>query len=208
MTSKHWKVLSEGIETLRNCLLPLTFDPTGTYAAPVEVQARTRAFVVLAHAEVETYLEGSARKIAKRAEGVWQKSKRITRPFAYVVSHFGETVRFPLAATKDIDPSVGFAAAFDSAFKKFYRSINDNHGIRETNVLSLFCPLGMPTNILGGSLLPELNSYGAHRGEYAHNSASVVQMLDPETEYEKAKKIVSELLPLDEWFVAWERAIR
>jgi len=69
--SKRWKDLRQEIAALRKQFLPDPFHPLGQYADAARVQAHTRAFLVLSHAEIESYLEGWAKEIARAAERVW-----------------------------------------------------------------------------------------------------------------------------------------
>src|SRR5450756_2042674 len=56
--SKRWHDLEREVLLLRRHFLPSGFDALGQYHRPTQVQSRTRAFLVLSHAEVESYLEG------------------------------------------------------------------------------------------------------------------------------------------------------
>ena len=71
MPSRRWKALSRQLEELRRQFLPTAFDPLGNYPKPLRVQAQTRAFLVLSHAELESFLEEWAKDIAQAAEGLW-----------------------------------------------------------------------------------------------------------------------------------------
>ena len=93
------QVAQKGIESLRERFLPQPFDLLGTYPDQVEVQALARAFVVFAHAEVEGYLEESARAIAKASEAVWAKHGRITPPAMCLFACIGSHLKVPTAPT-------------------------------------------------------------------------------------------------------------
>jgi hypothetical protein len=87
--------------------------------------------------------------------------------------------------------------------------IKDNNGLKEFNILALFGPLGIPSTVLGGTLIPNLNSLGATRGLYAHNSAkAVVSVPDPEDEFNRVTTILADLAALDSWFLLCRRLIR
>jgi hypothetical protein len=59
--SRQLKNLEREISVLRDQFLPDVFDPLGVYPNPTRVQAHTRAFLVLSHAEIEAYLEDWAK---------------------------------------------------------------------------------------------------------------------------------------------------
>jgi len=94
-------------------------------------------------------------------------------------------------------------------FQKYYKQINDNHGIKEQNLLALFAPLGIPATAVSSTLLPNLDNLGTLRGTHAHHSArAVTNVPDPETEYNRVTALVDELVVLDEWLVKYKGRIR
>ena len=210
-TSRKWKLLLRQVEALRQQFLPKSFDPLGQYDNYPQTQAHTRAFVVLAHAEVETYLETWAKDIARAAEHAWQTRARITKPLAFLLGSLGERLKIPaaLGVPRALDSEQGMVEIAVRLFQKYYKRVNDNHGIKEINVLGLFSPLGVPGSALGSTLLPNLDSYGDVRGEHAHWSAkAVTNILDPETEYVRVCRIVADLADFDRWLVSYRRSIR
>ncbi|MCA9607412.1 MAG: hypothetical protein KC619_17520, partial [Myxococcales bacterium] len=98
--STYLGVLRREIDDLRKELLPDPFDPLGNYADP-SVRTRTRGFLLLAHASVETFLEEWARDIAKKAEKVWNTDGRITRPLAFLLC----TMTEQMAVARDVSGS-------------------------------------------------------------------------------------------------------
>jgi hypothetical protein len=209
--AQRWAGLKREIEKLRRELLPNPFDPTGSYPKPARVQLCTRAFLVLSHAEIETFLEDWAKHLAKACETIWQSSKRVSKPLAFLVSSVGEKVRgsTSISSANAQDSHQRFAEMITKLFIEFYTSIKDNHGVKELNVLRLFDPLGVPAAAYGATLLPNLESLGMIRGVHAHNSArSVPSVLDPESEYERINTDLKDLEAFDQWLVGYGRAIR
>jgi len=209
--SKRWKQLKREIGTLRKQFLPDPFDPLGVYPKSIRVQAHTRAFLVLSHAEIESYLEEWAKEIARASEVVWLSSGKITEPLAFLLATLAQRIEIPPTplVTNWKDSPQRLAEASVKLFQKYYKQIKDNNGIKEKNVLALFAPLGVPATTLGSTLLPNLDSLGALRGTHAHHSAKAVQsVLDPETEYNRVIDLVDELLVLDQWAANYKRRIR
>jgi len=210
-TSKRWKDLRREIATLRRHFLPDPFEPLGVYAKSNRVQSHTRAFLVLSHAEIESYLEEWAREIARACEAVWTSSGKVTKPLAFLLATLSERIEVPitLVGPRGQDSPQRLVNASVRLFQKFYKQIKDNNGIRERNVLGLFAPLGVPATALGSTLLPNLDNLGALRGTHAHQSAKAVQtVLDPETEYKRVISLIGELVVLDEWLVKYRHRIR
>jgi len=210
-TSKRWKNLKQEIETLRQHFLPQPFDPLGNYPFPDRVQAHTRGFLVLCHAEIETYLEEWAKEIALKSRQVWTSAGRVTTPFAFLLVTQDERLKIPVTllstAAKDTPQQLSDASV--RVFNEFFRQINNNHGIKEKNLLALFAPLGLSAIALGSSLPPRLDYLGDLRGTHAHHSArAVVSVLDPETEYNRVRDVLTDLKPLDEWLINYKRRVR
>ena len=203
--SKLWKTLHRGIEVLRKQFLPETFDPLGRYPKSMLVQAQTRAFLVLSHAEIEGYFESWAKDIARACEVRWNASAKPTAPLSYLLT----TNHAQRMNAGEKDAPVWLSDAASKAFQKYYVSIKDNNGIKEVNVLALFSPLGVPASAIGTALLASLDSLGALRGEHAHNSSKAVRsVLDPETEYRTIRNVVDDLKSFDGWLVSYRKKVR
>jgi hypothetical protein len=202
--SKRWKDLERETRRLRNQFLPEPFEPLGVYPNSARVQAHTRAFLVLSHAEIESYLEGWAKEIARAAETLWTSSNKVTKPLAYLLATLAERIE---PKTKDSPQKLADASV--RLFQKYYKVIKDNNGVKEANVLALFAPLGIPASALGATLLPSLDSLGSLRGSHAHESAkAVASVLDPETEFKRVTDLVTELGSLDDWLRKYKTIIR
>ena len=209
--SKRLVDLDREIEALRRQFLPDPFDPLGTYADSTRVQAHTRAFLVLSHAEMESYLEGWAKEIARAAELAWTSKGKVTTPFAFLLATLAERIEPPstLLVANAKDSPQRFAEAAAKLFAKYYKQIKDNNGVKEKNVLALFAPLGIPASALGTTLLPNLDAFGAVRGAHAHQSAQAVRsVLDPETEHIRVLGLLGDVATLDQWLVRYKRRIR
>lgn len=89
-TSPRWKSLKRGVLILRAQLLPSAFHPLGVYPRSKDIQARTRAFLVLSHAEVESYLEEWAKDIARKAETLWSSKRRTSTPLLCLHASLGK----------------------------------------------------------------------------------------------------------------------
>jgi hypothetical protein len=209
--SKRWRELQRETNRLRAHFLPEAFEPLGVYPNSARVQAHTRAFLVLSHAEIESYLEGWAKELARAAETTWTTSSKITRPLTFLFAILADRIAIAetLVGPSAKDSPQRLADASVKLFQRYYKVIKDNNGIKEKNFLALFAPLGIPAAALGATLLPGLDSFGALRGSHAHVSASAVaSVLDPETEYKRVSDLVNDLGPFDDWLRAYNAKIR
>lgn len=209
--SRHWKELQVAVERLRLHFLPNPFDPLGNYSSPLRVQAHTRAFLVLSHAEIETFIEDWAKRIARSSEVCWSKSKKVTAPLAFLIASSAKRIESPKSLGGGIqkDSSQQFSDEVPRVFERFYKQIKGNHGVKEPDVLALLGSIGVPSTSFAPTLLPNLNSLGSLRGEHAHRAAKAVQnVLDPETEYLRVVNVVGDLSSLDAWLFDLNRRIR
>lgn len=209
--SKRLTVLTTEIRRLRQLFLPDPFDPLGVYADSARVQAHTRAFLVLSHAEFESYFESWAKELAAASELVWKKFRRVTPPLAFLLSWNQERLAPPasFAAAMTADSVQRLEELVKKLFTTFYTRIVDNHGVKEANVLALFGPLGVPASAFSPTLLPNLDTLGSKRGVHAHHSAKVVvSVLDPETEFSSIQQLLLDLAVFDQWLTTYRKRIR
>lgn len=209
-TSNRWKRLKSEVETLRKQFLPTPFNILGVYPKQSDVQASTRAFLVLCHAEFESYIEELARDITRSSESVWNKSGRLAVPLQFLFMSLGKNIVVPDKVTAGgKDARQQLADEVVRLLQRFYKRLNDNNGLKEKNILSLFGPLGIPTGAFGPTLLPSLDSFGKLRGDHVHKSVTLILTpLDPETEYKRATGLANDLLHLDTWYKKTKRKIR
>ncbi len=205
MASKRFRDLERESKRLRRELLPDTFDPLGAY--PQRVQIRTRAFLLLAHAAVESHLEEEAKRIARKSQNVWIEKRRITRPLAFLLASSMKPFGIP-TSTGERTPERLIEKAVVQAFEKYFKSIKNNNGLKEQNVMTLFGPIGVESSMFGSMLLPGLESFGEARGTHAHLGAAVVNHLDPQTEHDRFFFLIRELEAFDIALREYEKKIR
>jgi predicted nucleotidyltransferase len=201
--SRRYKEMARAIEHLRTALLPGTFSDTGTYARPRHVHIRTVSFRVLAHAEIESYLEDRASEIHGVAWELWKKYRQPSHTLTCLLGFSGVST-FPPAESLTVLSGgqrhyVDIAIPLDKANNVWKDNLRRNNGLRERDVLSLLLPIGVQHSILDQTLLNDLNSFGSARGEVAHTSTvGVTTFFDPKTEYSRVLQILEALSGLDE----------
>ena len=193
--SQLFRELRKRIRQLRNHFLPKTFNPTGTYS---ERQFdRARAFRLLAHAEIEWYLEEIVFETANMAFDDWQQRGLITLPLlalvAYVDVHLGGILQ-PRKSGAQLDLESRITES-RNRFNTYTKS--KNYGIKEEHILRLLLPVGIRETDLDQTWLSTTNSFGQTRGETAHVSKHVYNPPDPKNEYEIVNQILRGLLDID-----------
>lgn len=139
-TSRRFKQLAKRLEELRAHLLPSQFSPTGQYDAKEHDLAR--AYLVLAHAEIEAYCEDRGRKVAQRAYQSWKTKGRHTSVLIGLLRFHHAVCREPWVPLEKSPKKVETAV-------NYYLStiIANNHGIREGNLAKILYPIGIHPRI-------------------------------------------------------------
>jgi hypothetical protein len=179
------------VKILREHFLPKEneFSPTGQYSQKQYDLAK--AFVLLVHAEVESFLEDISRDRAKKLENVWAKKQRRSKGIRRLIHSHNLHSRQPWQPV-DWSPD-----RINSAINFYNGLINSNNGIKEKDICQLFFPLGIRYEEFNVTWLADMSSFGAARGGFAHGSVKTHQPVDPQSELDKVKRLVKGLARLD-----------
>lgn len=196
--SEKYRHLVKELYVLRCHLLPKEFDPTGNYTP--EILTRASMFKVLAHAEIESYIEERSWDTAIAAVNSWQKKKKTSRTLLGLLAFSDLKMEKPpnsLRPKKANSQSswknkLDLSIKINQAMDIYHKAIENNHGIKEEHLLRLLLPIGFDINNLDPVWVADMNSFGEGRGKIVHTSASkwAKQQLDPKNEL----KIVKSLL--------------
>ncbi|MFM6011661.1 MAG: HEPN domain-containing protein [Dolichospermum sp.] len=203
--SDKFITLRTQLNRLKDEFLP-EISPTSSYS---ESQlSRTAAYRVLAHAEIESYLEERAWTIVIDAKKAWETGKT-TRTLICLLGFSDltmdkppDTLKKPSNVKQDNhDKRLEITEKINSAIKSFKKVIDNNHGLKEKNILALLLPIGIDSDDLDPAWLATMNTFGENRGLVAHKSATsymTTQTLDPANELNTVTQIRKELLRIDE----------
>lgn len=185
---------------LRHYLLPTPFDPTGHYSD--RELTRTLAYRLLAHAELEAFVEQRCWHAVQIAARSWKHDRSPTKTLTCVMA-------FDTRTSRPIPPSVEVPSSDDkdawrdaleidnrvkNAVDSYYNTVSNNNGIRESNLLRLLLPAGVETAQLSPTFLATMDSLGRQRGDAAHQSTVSLRVSnppDPKSEYDR----IGQLLP-------------
>jgi hypothetical protein len=206
--------MESALKTLRKQFLPVAFDPTGNYSP--EVLAQARAYRVLAHAEVEHFLEDRADEVKDAALDGWKRSRKANVTLLCLMAFSGLECKTPpdvlehpeVQKRKRNDERLQIDKRIVNAANSFYRVVQNNHGVKERNVLSLLITVGVNHGDIDPLWLIEMNSLGSKRGEAAHTSArqkTVQHPPDPKLEYDSVQRVVFGLADIDNKLTALKR---
>jgi hypothetical protein len=173
----------------------LSFLPTPpisktTYTA-VELDF-TRAYVVLAHAEIESFCEDVAGETMRKARDKFDKSGLVTPVLRRILAYYvGKNRR----SWSDVAaPTQQIIASAESSYRDGLRA---NHGVKRDNLEKLFYPLGVAEPNLDSVWLAQMDSFGTNRGGWAHKSIKALNPPDPLSELTNVRQLLVGLLQVD-----------
>ena len=138
--SKQFRKLSSRMNELKRHFLPKTFDPTGHYSA-LQFD-KVRAYRVLAHAEIEDFIEEISILTVDDAVKMWRLKQRTNKTLVSLAALYdGKKVSDVYEEWKATGSSVPKANPFDERInritKEYSELIEKNHGIRDRNVIKM-----------------------------------------------------------------------
>gem|GEM_PF-5401361 len=119
---------------------------------------------------------------------------------AELESYFEERFQEYINAVRGCAPPGNLEYVFIFFHQMFSTRISGNNGIKEDNLRTMFEATGFDFNLLPLGLLPNLNSYGAGRGNLAHNGFSRIgarRLPDPRGEWTTASTMLADLQTFD-----------
>lgn len=203
--SLRFRALTKELNRLKKQFLP-KINPIGFYSD--RQLALTIAYRVLAHAEIEAYLEERVWEVVLNAKKSWNRTSKPCRTLISLVAFSGRMMESPpdtlnpMKGSKSIVlEKIKLDRKIDSTISSFKRVIDQNHGVKEANLLALLLPIGIDSDDLDSALLATMNAFGEQRGIVAHSSAisyKTIQPPDPATELSRVQQITAGLLLVDE----------
>jgi hypothetical protein len=171
--------------------------------------ASALAFRVLAHAELEAYLDERGVEVAKFAWDGWCRFRVATATalalIAFCPIEMGappNTLEPPMEnRRKDWPERIAFAERLRRAVTDYVHRISqENHEIKQQNLLSILLPIGLHHDAIDPILLERLNAFGSARGQVAHKSSAIAvrEGVDPSAELGSVNEILERLRSLDE----------
>jgi hypothetical protein len=202
--SVRFRTLTKELNRLKKQFLP-KISPIGLYSD--RQLALTLAYRVLAHAEIEAYLEERAWEVVINAKQDWDNTGKTCRTLICLLAFSGQSMDAPpdtLTPTNSSQDAwkkkLKISKKIDSSISCFNGVIRQNHGVKEANLLALLLPIGIDSDDLDPVWLATMNTFGEQRGLVAHSSATsyrTVQPPDPATELSTVQQITQGLLQVD-----------
>jgi hypothetical protein len=202
--SLRFSQLLKELNRLKKQFLPRKFSEINDYSE--RQLALTLAYRVFAHAEIESYLEDRVWDTVLLAKNIWDNQGKASRVLLCVIAFSGQEMEAPpdtinpLKGNKNVSlDKLKITKKIDIAIRYFKSVIDQNHGIKETNLLKLLLPIGIDSDDLDQAWLANMNTFGEERGEIAHSSAiKTKQTPNPADELKRVKQIIEELERVDQ----------
>ncbi|WP_438869486.1 HEPN domain-containing protein [Pseudomonas sp. L1(2025)] len=183
--------LSKRLVELEDHLITKEFSEIGDYEEHVKDKAR--GYRLLAHAEVESYLEDVVMQVADKTLAKWQESSVGSKELISVLASLKND---PDISDKRLNALKTTQEVVNFSFVTFKQRIVKNNGIKEKDVKALMGPIGIDIEASMPELLPLLDSFGTKRGEVAH-STSLKKEINPKDEVADVRNIYDHLERLD-----------
>lgn len=190
MQTGEYRSLVRRLRELRSRFLP-GLDPTGQYSD--EDYDRVRALQLLAHAEVEGYLEEAGKSVVA------------TCSTKYHIDGVARSTIVALVAFNDASADKAAADSLESIVRnrvtQYFHNVVNNHGLKEQHCYALLRPLGVTESHLPPGFGALMDSFGAARGRIAHTGVGAQTPPDPGDTNETLKRVAIALRSIDRMLV-------
>ena len=202
--SARFRDMRSNLKELRKHMLPKKFSPTGNYTE--RQQDHARGYRLLAHAEIEAYLEDVSRATVIKAISSWKKKGQSSKTLIALLAayHSSWSVNDGISndeiiqiAKSRVNIKESVDKVIDLAQNQFIQQVKDNHGIKENNFRILIAPTGVDLSELDSMWITNLNNFGSQRGAVAHNSKRTTGQINPKDELTTVNSLVLGLEDLD-----------
>lgn len=152
----------------------------------------TKAYIVLAHAEIENLFENIFLKILDDEYKYWEKYREAGLFLSYLFMwHNNDVSDKKNNNSKKSDnykDAINRAAHIKSVYQKI---INDNHGIQEHYLRDILKPLGLKIDLVPNTLLINLKTFSLYRNSIAHTST---MRINQEYSFNDINKLIEKIL--------------
>jgi hypothetical protein len=191
--STRYLVLKRRLDKLRRHLLFFLPPPPMSKTAYTDQELDlTSAYIVLAHAEIESFLEELVLRKAHRAVQQFDATQRVTPILRKLVAYYVAQKRRSWG-----EVSLPTPPTVDAAYISFQGHVTNNNGIRRKDIEKLLYPLGVLESSLNQTWLAQMDSFGFNRGGWAHKTNAALNPPDPTTELSTVNQLLQQLLNVD-----------
>lgn len=191
--SNEFVELNNNIKIIEKNLLP-KIKLSGTYTE--REKNLVRGYLLLSHAEIESYFEEVATKVVLLAHNKWEKTKKPSHIIISLIAYLGCKSQDVPESFNDTTRAL-IERRVKESLDSYVKYLKQNHGIKQKNILRILLPLGIPLNDIDSTWLLEMDTFGDDRGEIAHQSIKVQKIIDPLTEKKRVERVLIEIMKID-----------
>ena len=187
--------LQKRLSYLRNSMLHKKFDALGNYDD--QTILLTEAYILLVHAEIESYIETVCHDLIKHVAKQWaDESKTSPTLFCLLASYHHSWVEQegePKKA-KDIKEAIQLATS------QYSHIIKSNHGIKRNDLKKIIIPTGVDYANLDDSWINNMDAFGSDRGKIAHTShkSRINSSVSPQDSLNKSNSLLEGIKKFDQ----------
>lgn len=148
-----------------------------------------RSYVLLCHAEIESYFEDIAESTVKKALHNWKENRKKSNCLLSIMAFCVDEINWE-KADKSNKEKISYRV--NKVTNHFLNKLDSNHGIKSQNICSILLPIGIESDELDQTWLNTMDNFGSKRGKFAHMSSRVQAQIDLVTE---KNNINSSILP-------------
>jgi hypothetical protein len=153
-------------------------------------QDKLRAFKLLVHAEIESFIENVVLTVWTKCDTEWKNNKKVAPSLRFLTL-------FSTSKYDANDNQVSRDDRITQILGSFKKAISNNNGIKRKNILQLIVPLGIEYSVIDQTWLATIDSYGSSRGQVAHNSYSTLHPLDRDVELKNLNLVLKGIRVID-----------
>lgn len=174
-SQRHKQLLSR-ISQLESNLLPAP-KINGNYTK--KESDMIRSYVILSHAEIESYFEDIADSKVRKALNLWMINRTKSNCLLAIMSFCTEEINWEKEKKSDKE-KLDFR--INRVARHYLNKLNNNHGIKSNNLFNILLPIGIEAHEIDPTWLNTMDNFGSKRGQFAHTSSSVQSQIDLVTE--------------------------
>ncbi|MTB49799.1 hypothetical protein E1J53_0002400 [Lewinella sp. W8] len=159
-------------------------------------QDMIRSYVLLVHAEIESFFEERAKSKVESEFIKWKNKRKRSNTLLNLVAFLGAEIDWSKKKRTDKDQIQFRLNVLVTHFQNGV--VQKNNGIKPDNLFKLLLPTGLEVADFDPTWLIEMENFGKDRGTIAHQPLSVQNTIDKVTEVDRIKnRILPEIAILD-----------
>jgi hypothetical protein len=172
----------------------------GVFASPNTQlsQDKLRAYRLLVHAEIESYLETIVGNKVQKSLTDWNKKSKVNIVLLSLLAYNSQEFPSVPNTIQNVTTHNDLNFRIHKVISDFSNLITMNHGIKEKNISNLLVRIGVDVTHIDQTLISNMNSYGVERGDLAHSTYKIHKLINPFDEKDIVGKIISDLQLLEE----------